>query len=1528
MHNIKRKISVALIAAILVTGMAAGLSGSVSVMAENIISNGVIEKTTQIPSAKYSGTTTAELGTEENPLLVLEIVPAAGCDSIADSLFGSTSEQVEEEGEESAEGDIEQTESVVEIDLYENVIVKTITPTDLNSATEWIQLADLIVIHAGQANGQAVAFSTSNDLSWEAALAIYHRVTDETDTAALLIDSACYEGLATTSVTSSIYNWYLEKTSYTVTDSGSSANLYKLMVMLNSMNSTTFQSLYLADESTLAGGSNSLQSGTSATIWSMSTFKLTDSTGVLPSGQSWSTYWATLTSNYKSTLAAHPNGLILNTRTYTTSTSLTDATVLTTAFGLVGTINASLITDDTLRVLDIEPCYESDGTESLSSSANTYTLRIHYYRYDQNYSVLNHAWLWPYGVDGSDYAMSADETIDTGNWVSGASGDVWMTTSATFRTTIDCVGFYIYDGAWTATDYSSDQYISISSPTANGIYDVYITSGTAGYQISYGGIGASTDTSDVGWKLNETYLRVMIPNLSTSTAIEITHMTTASFIGYSEDLNSNFDLIYIGDQVGGFNLASKTVTVNSVWGSSSTVSLTMDLPDFNDNTMDGLIYYNTGDIVKACNSDYDVNYLYTDSTGYAVNGTGNTYSSTTQSSYIRFAGNDITNLKLDELESFLEAGYPIVCASYIYTLSGSVIDQYSNLYSFIKSERSSSTIYAADNGTSISKVLLKSAPSVTFSSTTPERYNGVVSYDSSGIAYIDDDDANYLSRNSAGQSIMTFAFTIDDATNKTYAYNIYIDQNQDGKFADDEVYLSVTGVTLKDGTTSIKKTVRLSALFVGVVQWKVEVYQEANKNIRFVDTGISAASNVTTTGEVSKTTIKALQVIPNTTSSPLNLSTSSLFTTYTQNLTDYEIEITTITLDEYNAYFSGDGYSSGVTLSIYVPSSAPAYMYIWEKNSSGTVINNDWITKYSTVGSYHVYTYTTTSGCSTFGLLLANNTSYSGQTGDWTIDLTKYGTDELTVTLNVSNSSVTTSSVVSQGNTRTAEDNSFSYDYIDTSSAKMSSYVKSNLYSAYDMLIFGYADMYGGENLSNDNGETDFIMYWIDMGKGILLTHDLTSFTNLYSNAYGYTANAYMRDIMGMNRYGSVNSTLSSSTIAKLMNYQSLNSTVYETLISALGLTLSENQGYTYYAIKRIAWGGSGTAYSYSLAGYRMPFANLITGVNGSSVYSSGSSTSTGFADTNDLTTSITNVNTGQITSYPYEINSSLTIQSTHAQYYQLNMEDPELTVWYCLSYDGLNSTGVSSTKYDSGTSLTYGVSPNDVANNYYIYSKSNIFYSGVGHTSAITDDEMMLLVNTIIAAYRASYQAPTVEILNSEASLQSSADTTNVSYTIKAVRELNSSDTSVEGYEDANELKVIFSPQEINATTSEITLSIYYLNDDDYSFSSELGYISTIYDASTNKALTPTVTTGTQSVTVKDPTTGEETTTTENVTVYTFNVTQGHEYYFYYPLKYMDSTSSHDAYTTVQLRAQNNKVDDYGYTTVFFEEQLLFRLD
>jgi len=128
-------------------------------------------------------------------------------------------------------------------------------------------------------------------------------------------------------------------------------------------------------------------------------------------------------------------------------------------------------------------------------------------------------------------------------------------------------------------------------------------------------------------------------------------------------------------------------------------------------------------------------------------------------------------------------------------------------------------------------------------------------------------------------------------------------------------------------------------------------------------------------------------------------------------------------------------------------------------------------------------------------------------------------------------------------------------------------------------------------------------------------------------------------------------------------------------------------------------------------------------------------------------TNKITQINSGKITRYPYDIdvpnlhtegmNETWDIEQTHEQVYQCNMNGDDITVWYALS-------GGRYYNYDSSTKKSTGIR-NNAANAYYIFSRKNLTYTGAGHTNKFSEVEAKLFINTLVAAYRQSGVAPTL---------------------------------------------------------------------------------------------------------------------------------------------------------------------------------------
>ncbi len=208
------------------------------------------------------------------------------------------------------------------------------------------------------------------------------------------------------------------------------------------------------------------------------------------------------------------------------------------------------------------------------------------------------------------------------------------------------------------------------------------------------------------------------------------------------------------------------------------------------------------------------------------------------------------------------------------------------------------------------------------------------------------------------------------------------------------------------------------------------------------------------------------------------------------------------------------------------------------------------------------------------------------------------------------------------------------------------------------------------------------------------------------------------------------------------------------TLIQYMGMKYDGKGIYQYTApcIARIAFGGS-AQYGNNTNQYNGA-ANMAASTKiADSRYHGSKWVSTGWNNgyykyytgwEYETTTSAKQLNEGQVTQFPYNIPETLDVGTTHWQYFTLGLEndtktdDDDVVVWYTLNSDG------------GEYSYIYNYMGQDAVNDYYIYSKGNIVYTGSGHSGA-TNSERMLFVNTIVRALKAANNPPAVTVDNGE---------------------------------------------------------------------------------------------------------------------------------------------------------------------------------
>ena len=292
----------------------------------------------------------------------------------------------------------------------------------------------------------------------------------------------------------------------------------------------------------------------------------------------------------------------------------------------------------------------------------------------------------------------------------------------------------------------------------------------------------------------------------------------------------------------------------------------------------------------------------------------------------------------------------------------------------------------------------------------------------------------------------------------------------------------------------------------------------------------------------------------------------------------------------------------------------------------------------------------------------------------------------------------------------------------------------------YDMIVIGFSDGYSftAPEVTNTTSRKNLqanaalaIRKYISEGRSVLFTHDTTSYCNTtdFNNTvrsdgslktndpnngawlWGYEFNRYVRDVVGMDRYGVLRNVDGLSPVNTVYDKMWQSNTLQE-----VGNTYPYIQGYSEQTVVQYA---SANDYVYTtrpnVAGSGGQYSNAMY---------------------------VTKTNEGQITRYPFDIPEEFQVTNTHRQYYQLNLDtdskdaikDDDIVVWYCIS-DVANTQDIYETK------------PNDVRNNYYIYNKGNVTYSGVGHSTVLDArvTEMKLFVNTMVAAYNAGVHPPKV---------------------------------------------------------------------------------------------------------------------------------------------------------------------------------------
>ena len=290
---------------------------------------------------------------------------------------------------------------------------------------------------------------------------------------------------------------------------------------------------------------------------------------------------------------------------------------------------------------------------------------------------------------------------------------------------------------------------------------------------------------------------------------------------------------------------------------------------------------------------------------------------------------------------------------------------------------------------------------------------------------------------------------------------------------------------------------------------------------------------------------------------------------------------------------------------------------------------------------------------------------------------------------------------------------------------------KSVLNGNYNMIIIGFADSYAGDKSGIfSQGSIEEIKTFIKTGQSVMFTHDTMPITikdsskdkigNTFTTNYGpKIMGQNFRDAIGQSRYIDENNTNQKDIYNE-----------YKATKDANGFISGGEYAERMIPHDTIQQKNDNTpTYSYGYA------SDILTD---SGADASGGKTA--FYQSSNL---VCKVNNGLVNEYPFQIGDKLgdiNVATTHHEWYQLNLEDPDVVPWYNIKLNTQSANNAWKNQY---------LDKYDSRDNYYTYSKGNITYSGTGHSSISGQtDELKLFVNTMIKAERGANHAP--EIISS----------------------------------------------------------------------------------------------------------------------------------------------------------------------------------
>lgn len=391
---------------------------------------------------------------------------------------------------------------------------------------------------------------------------------------------------------------------------------------------------------------------------------------------------------------------------------------------------------------------------------------------------------------------------------------------------------------------------------------------------------------------------------SVSVDVTINSMTASEFVGHIDDIASEYDMIYISDRKNSNNndliTGSGNLRYSHVGAGRKVTTGTKELHK----------------LLGQLDNEYDQNWI--GNKGIRRFAPFNTYGSE-GGGYFRGSGNDMTSEECEELLEFVKSGYPVVLGNSLLnsdrTVDTDEVDNSSYYYEFLSQAISYDNVVTKSELDSGQKDM-----NFYFNLTKP-----VIQFDENGgrpkeptrIGEAETDENGYI------DGELKYTFTIENDSevtpmSTTYDCELYLDLNFDGNFSEKESQKNYMVIQDENGNVLSQKdygngdmryelksgqkytvTRKIPADYFKVITWKLKFTNNRNAYIHTSEIGYAKQKNTGTPQQ-----INVLQLIPERCT--WNLKTDTNFQKWLKQIEDFNINITTKTVNEIKTYTRAD----------------------------------------------------------------------------------------------------------------------------------------------------------------------------------------------------------------------------------------------------------------------------------------------------------------------------------------------------------------------------------------------------------------------------------------------------------------------------------------------------------------------------------------------------------------------------------------------------------------------------------------------